>query len=54
MKKRSLKLLSLAMSGVLTFSSLGSMTAFAASGDDFSDWMEEYFEAFEEHVSNNA
>ena len=54
MKKHSLKLLSLAMSGVLTLSSLSSMAAFAAPEDDFGDRLEEQFEAEAEEIEKDV
>ncbi|MCR5129708.1 MAG: hypothetical protein K6B69_16580 [Lachnospiraceae bacterium] len=52
MKKRMVKLLSLALSGMLTLSSLGSMTVFAAPEEDFGDKLDEQFEAEDEAVED--
>ena len=54
MKKRMVKLLSLALSGMLTLSSLGSMTVFAAPEEDFGDRLEEQFEAENEVIEDDA
>lgn len=54
MKKRMIKLLSLAMSGVLTLSSLSTLTALAApEDDDFEDVLEDKFEAEIEQEEND-